>query len=56
MAARKSAAPPKPTHLAASTRVVASHLYMRRVDIATAKKSVLEARSTSRLVSPVPKA
>lgn len=43
MATRKSAAPPNPAHLAASMRVVASHLNMRRVNIATAKKSVLEA-------------
>lgn len=45
MPTRKPAppAPPKPTHLAASMRVVASHLHMRRVDIATARQSVLEA-------------
>lgn len=44
MANRKPAASPsKPTHLAASMRVVASHLHMRRVDIATAKRSVQEA-------------
>ena len=44
MANRKPAAPPsKPTHLAASMRVVASHLQMRRVDIAIAKKTVQEA-------------
>ena len=45
MATRKPAAPasPKPTHLAASMRVVASHLHTRRVDIATAKRSVQEA-------------
>lgn len=46
MATRKPPAPPappKPTHLAASMRVVASHLHMRRVDVATAKRSVQEA-------------
>jgi hypothetical protein len=36
-------APPKPTHLAASMRVVASHLHMRHVSVAAAKAEVLRA-------------
>ena len=44
MASRKPPPPaPRPTHLAASMRVVASHLHMRRVDVATAKARVKEA-------------
>jgi hypothetical protein len=42
MIARKNPTPPKPTHLAASMRVVASHLHMRRVDTLTAKQKVKE--------------
>jgi hypothetical protein len=39
----KAAAPPAPTHLAASMRVVASHLHVRRVTIDTARDEVLDA-------------
>jgi RNA 3'-terminal phosphate cyclase len=34
---------PAPLHLTASMRVVASHLHMRRVPVAAARRNVLEA-------------
>ena len=40
--AKKPAAAPAPAHLAATLRVVASHLHTRRTTIAVARKHVLE--------------
>jgi hypothetical protein len=40
---RAEAIPPAATHLAASMRVVASHLHMRRATIDTAREAVLDA-------------
>ena len=40
---RAKATPPAATHLAASMRVVASHLHMRRATIDTARDAVLDA-------------
>ena len=40
---RAKAIPPAATHLAASMRVVASHLHIRRVTIDTARDAVIEA-------------
>lgn len=41
--AKGEVAPPAATHLAASMRVVASHLHMRRLTIDTARDEVLKA-------------
>jgi len=40
---RAKATPPAATHLAASMRVVASHLHVRRATIDTAREVVLDA-------------
>jgi hypothetical protein len=48
-------APPKPTHLAASMRVVASHLHMRRVTIDTARDEVLQAAEKVKSGATTPK-
>jgi hypothetical protein len=43
MATRGKAPPPTATHLAASMRVVASHIHMRRITIDTARGAVIDA-------------
>ena len=51
---RATAIPPTPTHLAASMRVVASHLHMRRVTIDTARDAVLDAARTVKAGTATP--
>jgi hypothetical protein len=47
-------ATPAATHLAASMRVVASHLHMRRVTIDTAREQVLEAAQAAKAGTATP--
>ena len=54
--AKGKAAPPAATHLAASMRVVASHLHMRRVTIDTARDAVIDAARLLKTGNPTPEA